>query len=72
MWHGPSTRVNGWTQTPASSVIGPFVVSNTVYGSIRAVSCNVQPRARSHQRQRAQVPVVTPGESPPWRSPRSR
>ena len=36
--HGPSIRVNGCTQTFGPSVIGPFTVSKTVYGSIRAVS----------------------------------
>ena len=30
--------MNGWTQAPAAIVIGPLVVSKTVYGSIRAVS----------------------------------
>ena len=38
MQHGPSIRVNGWTQTSGPTMIGPFVVSKTVYGSIRAVS----------------------------------
>ncbi len=38
MKQGPSTLVNGWTQAPAAIVIGPLVVSKTVYGSTLADS----------------------------------
>ena len=33
-----STLVNGWTHAPAAIVIGPLVVSKTVYGSTRTDS----------------------------------
>ncbi len=52
--------MKGWTQAPAATVIGPLVVSNTVYGSILAVSWTKRRLAGPTRAAVVEVPVAHP------------